>query len=296
MQKSLSVLMTGATGFLGSQVARRLLERGHHLVALCRRASILRRLTQREIEKIHWLHIEENGVRRAFETPIDVVIHTATNYGYRGSSINDILEVNLLLPLQILDYAAQHGVSLFISTDTMLTKFLNDYALTKSHLTDWGRRFADLGKIAFCNLRIEHMYGVGDNPERFTEYVIQACLKNVPHLDLTLGEQYRDFIHVSDVVEVYDRLLSVFYGAPPQFCEFEVGTGVATRVRDFVEMVHRLTESRTELRFGAVPYRLHEIMYACANIEPLKEFGWQPKVKLEDGLRQVIAAIRSRSD
>jgi nucleoside-diphosphate-sugar epimerase len=285
------ILMTGATGFLGSHVARLLLNLGHQITALCRPQSNRRRLSTHESEAIRWLLIQDDWLTRAFENPYDLVIHTATNYGYRGTTVNDILEVNLLFPLQILDRAAQSGVPLFINTDTMLTKFLNDYALTKSHLTDWGRRFAALNKITFCNLRLEHMYGVGDNVERFTDWVIRSCRQHVPHLDLTLGEQYRDFIHVNDVVEVYRVILEQLPLHPTQFFEFEVGTGIATQVRDFVQQVHRMTQSRTELRFGAIPYRPNEVMYACADIKPLQELGWQPRIALKDGLRMVLESL-----
>ncbi len=287
-ETSQTILMTGATGFLGSHVARLFLQHGCSITALCRTSSRTSRLSHQEALAIQWIPIEGNWLHKAFQKQYDAVIHLATNYGYKGTTLNEILEVNLLLPLQILDAAAKAAVPLFISTDTMLTKFLNDYALTKSHLTDWGRRFAERNQITFCNLRIEHIYGAGDNPERFTDMVIRSCLNNAPHLDLTLGEQYRDFVHVSDVAEAYRIIFERLERTPMQFHEFEVGTGIATRVRDFVEQVHRLTHSRTELRFGTVPYRPREIMYACANIEPLRALGWEPRIPLAEGLKRIL--------
>jgi CDP-paratose synthetase len=283
-----NILMTGATGFLGSHVARLFLQRGCSITAISRTHSNKSRFSEDEIRSIHWIPIEADWLEKAFQKKYNAVIHLATNYGYKGTTLNEILEVNLLLPLQILDAAAKAAVPLFISTDTLLTKFLNDYALTKSHLTDWGRRFAERGFITFCNLRIEHIYGAGDNPERFTDMVIRGCRDHIPYLNLTLGEQYRDFVHVSDVAEAYRIVFERLERTPMRFHEFEVGTGVATRVKDFVEQVHRLTKSRTELRFGAVPYRLHEIMYACANIAPLRALGWEPRIPLAEGLKRVL--------
>ena len=55
----------------------------------------------------------------------------------------------------------------------------------------------------FINMRLEHFYGPGDADSKFTAHVMNSCLRNVPELKLTLGEQRRDFFYIEDVVSAY---------------------------------------------------------------------------------------------
>jgi nucleoside-diphosphate-sugar epimerase len=68
-----------------------------------------------------------------------------------------------------------------------------------------------------------------------------------------------------------------------------LGTGQAVRIRDFVKLAHRLSQSRTELKFGALPYREGEIMESAADIGALERLGWRPAFTLEQGLLNTIA-------
>ncbi len=133
------------------------------------------------------------------------------------------------------------------------------------------------------------MYGAFDNDAKFTSHIINTCLENTPELKLTDGEQQRDFIHVDDVVSAFSVLLETVSSEGHIDRDYDLGSGEATPIREFVEMVHRLTGSQTKLRFGALPYRDHEIMHSVANVEVLKKLGWSPKYSLEQGLRQTIS-------
>lgn len=283
------ILLTGATGYLGSQLAKALLDANHSVVALKRKTSSLRRL-ESILPKITLLDVDEPDMRALFSEhgKIDAVVHTATCYGRNGESDSQMVESNLNFPLRLLDAAAEAKVPAFLNTDTVLDKRLNAYALSKAQFAEWGSRFAGQKKIRFFNLKLEHFFGPEDDDMKFTTHVINSCLNNVPELKLTAGEQKRDFIYINDVVAAYLLLLEKQESLIDWFVELGVGSGEAPTIRQFVELVHRLTASNTKLNFGAYPYREGEVMFSRADVEPLKKLGWCCEHTLEQGLKLVI--------
>jgi len=289
------ILLTGVTGFLGSHLAKVMLSDGYEVVALKRISSSLRRI-EPIINDINIIDIEGldfDGLFRDIGN-VDAIIHTATCYGRNKESVSEIFSANTEFPLRLLDAGNRAGVRLFVNTDTILDKYLNLYALSKNQLLQWGRYFSMHEKMRFWNIRLEHFYGPDDDPTKFTAYVINSCLGNVPELKLTKGEQKRDFIYIDDVVSAYMVLLEKIDSCNNVFVEYDVGSGRSISVREFVETAHRLAGSSTRLAFGALPYREGEVMHSEADISELSALGWRCHFDIEAGLNQVINHERSR--
>ncbi|MBS7231929.1 NAD(P)-dependent oxidoreductase [Flavobacterium psychroterrae] len=280
-----TILITGVTGFLGSNLAIELVSQGYKVVALKRKSSSLKRI-ETILPKIYLYDIENIDFLTFFQDihKIDVVIHTATSYGRNNETPWEIFDANTSFPLKLLDGASVANVSKFINTDTILDKFLNLYSLSKNHLLDWGKFYSMRNRIEFINMRLEHFYGPGDDDSKFTSYVINNCISNTTSLKLTLGEQSRDFIYIDDVVSAYIAVLNREKLVDEYFSQYDVGSGKSVTIRKFVETVHKITESNINLEFGAVPYRVGEVMKSKANITALKELGWYCKFSLEEGL------------
>jgi len=287
------ILITGVTGFLGSHLAKAFLAGGHQVLALKRKDSSLSRV-QSIIDDVNLHNVENLDFDKLFrEHPkIDAVIHTATCYGRGSETIHQIFEANTVFPLRLLEAASKGEVGTFINTDTILDKYLNLYSLSKNQFLEWGKFFSMQNKIYFSNMRLEHFYGSGDDDSKFTSFVIRNCIENIPELKLTLGEQNRDFIYIDDVVSAYILLVEKLGQFQNRYIEFDVGSGSAVSIRDFVETVHRMTQSHTRLMFGALPYREGEVMHPRANIEPLSKLGWVCRTSLEQGLMRVIEGYR----
>jgi nucleoside-diphosphate-sugar epimerase len=320
------VLVTGATGFLGSHLCRALIERGHRVVAFRRRSSDVSRLGALA-GQVRW-HLAPDELDAPFSGPgvPDAVIHCAALYGRRGESPVQMLEANTVLPVRLYDIAARRGVPLFLNTDTVLDPALNLYALSKHHAAQWLMRAG--GPTRVLNLKVQHFYGPGDDPTKFITGLIAQCLADVPEIRLTDGRQQRDFIYVSDVVSAMFALLeckapgsgvgvspaigaavpgpdgvgqdapAAAPGHPVQnrpgggFASYEIGSGHPVRVRELVELIHRLTGSRSRLLFGAVPYRPDEPMLTRADTSALRELGWRPRVQLPEGLARTVEELK----
>jgi nucleoside-diphosphate-sugar epimerase len=293
-----TILLTGATGYLGSHLAKAFVCAGHRVAILIRKNSNLSRIRSL-LPYVQVFNIED-GLDKPFHSlcKVHAVVHVATCYGRNGETPYEVFEANLVFPIRLLEVALNFGVESYLNTDTFFnTKnernvCMSSYALSKHQFNEWGRSLGSAGLVKFINLRLEHLYGPLDGAQKFAMYIIRNCLNNVPEINLTLCEQTRDFVHVDDVVQAYVCILDKGSELGMGHHEFGIGSGLAVSVREFVNIVHRLTNSRSVLLFGALPHRKDEIVHSQANTSRLEECGWRCHMSLEQGLQKTIDVER----
>ena len=288
----MKVLLTGATGFLGSHLARALLREGHQVTILKRSTSDCSRLEDIASE-LAACDADAADLLSVLSRhgPFDAVIHAATAYGRRDESDAALVEANVLFPLRLLHACCEQGTGLFVNTDTFSraslaagATHLAGYHLTKKQFAEWGALTAKQHGLTFANMRLEHVYGPGDQPDKFIPFIIRQCMRDGARIALTSGEQKRDFVYVADVVEAYLLVLRQKDSLPARYMDYQVGTGSATTVRELVEKIHSLTRSTAQLQFGALAQRPGELMCSQADTRALQALGWQGRVSMEEGL------------
>lgn len=286
-------LLTGATGFLGSNLLRALLRQNARVIALKRTQSDTWRVSD-VAGACTWYDLDQVPVEEIVAgNAIDVIVHCATDYGRRAVQPTEVIAANLTLPLRLLQAAAGGHVRAFVNTDTVLDKRVSYYSLSKRHFADWMTFFAE--QFVCVNVALEHFYGPLDDRSKFVTRIVCDVLQETAAIDLTPGLQKRDFIYIDDVVAAFERIFEFAMQTRSGYHHFEVGTNVAVPIRDFVAMVKRLTgNTATELRFGALPYRENEVMESHVDTSRLRGLGWAPQTALEEGLRRTIAVERSR--
>lgn len=289
---SLTIGLTGGTGFIGSKILTALVKAGHQVIALHRRDSSSF-LPQHE--RLTWVTV--NRMETELQAKhIDAVIHLATVYE-PSLSLSDMDVINVNLPLRLLECAKLGGCPLFLNTDTFFSKPAFDYP----HMRPYIRSKVELlhrlrlsaqstSGLKVVNVRLEHVYGPDDSPRKFVPFVMRKLMAHEP-LDLTPGEQLRDFIHVQDVVAAYLVLINSANRLPDGVTEIEVGTGTANSVRTFVQTAKKVSGSRSALNFGAQPYRDGEIMHSVANIAAISATGWVPRLTLRNGIISTLNAM-----
>lgn len=286
-----TVLLTGGTGFLGSNLLRRMVDAGFEVILLKRSSSNLVRL-ESLLPRIRVYDIGGETLRQIFrDHHIDLIVHCATNYGRGDVDPSAMLEANLFLPLTLLELGSRHNVPCFINTDTILDKRVSNYSLSKNQFKDWLRLYSS--GMTCINVALEHFYGPRDDQTKFVTFVIRSLLQDVERIPLTKGEQKRDFIYVDDVVEAFYLIFSRCGEMENGFYNFEIGSGQTVTIRDFVTLVQRLVGSgRTILDFGVLPYREHEVMESSVDTSAIRAFGWHCGTSLEDGLGRTISVER----
>ena len=291
-----NILITGATGYLGSHVVHRLTQDDNEpeITVLKRHSSNLNRISG-ITNKLNLVDLESTKLETLFEEhKFDAVLHFATDYGRDfQKSATEILKSNIIFPLELAELCKRYGVKLFLNTDTLLPDSVSPYALSKKQFREWLISFKS--DLIILNVALEQFFGPLDDSSKFVTRVIRSLLNAEPVLPLTIGTQKRDFIFIEDAVDAIIRILESTTEKEKGFYNFEIGTGTLTSVRDFVELAKKLVNnSKTELRFGSVPLRQNEPENIKVNLKAMAEIGWIPKWTLRNALEATISAERSK--
>ncbi|CAH1223739.1 NAD-dependent epimerase/dehydratase family protein [Paenibacillus sp. JJ-223] len=292
----MEILLTGATGFVGSHVLEALLDQGHKVSIITRGSSDLYRVRTRlhEVEQVY--NMDHDDLESIFQTKhFETIIHTATSYG-RNQLLSEQLEANIQYPIRLLELGSKYQATAFINTDTFFAKeqhrsytYLDSYSKSKKFMDGMAKAYAASHPIKYVNMRLEHVYGPKDQKNKFISATIRALLQEAS-LQLTPGEQKRDFVYVKDVAKAYTTVLD-HLDTLSDTTEFEIGRGFSTSIREFVELAHRLTVSSTTLDFGSLSYREGEIMDSYANHKELLALGWKADTDLFAGISAIIESL-----
>jgi CDP-paratose synthetase len=276
-------VITGATGVLGSALVRALLARGDQVAVLSRDPHRLRRINQLPVSA--YPYSAEGMLAVLAAGKVDAVIHAACCYGKSGESADKLLEINALVPLQIA-LAAGTRIGAWVSIGTGLPPAVSFYAQSKKHFVDWLELLPHSQLARRVVVELEHFYGPHDDPEKFVTRVVRSCLRHEA-LNLTIGTQQRDFIHLEDVVS---GILHLINHTQSYFSRIPLGSGEAISVRDLVERIHAISASHAELRFGTVALRSGEPDCCKADITIMRSLGWKPTIALDDGITALVAS------
>lgn len=282
MQHKKTILITGINGFLGSHLAKKF-SSSFKIIGLEYSLDNLFRLGDRSF-KVY--ATANNNLEEVFEKNfIDIIIHTATYYGGKANNIPKIAETNFIVPFYLLDLAIKKNVPIFINTDTVLDRYVNPYALTKKQFLEW--LYFRRNEIKVINLQLEQFYGKESSPNNFIKVMISKLKNNEPVINLTQGDQKRNFVHIYDIVSAFQTILNN-YPLDVNYSEFQVTTGNPISIKELMLLLKDMIGSSSELNFGAIPYRNNELMISKSDNTDLLKLGWEPKYNLIDGLMETL--------
>lgn len=279
-----TILLTGINGFLGSNLAKTL-SKEYNIIGL--EYSLENQF--RIAECNYKVYSAENGISEKIFTEqlIDIVVHTATFYGKNNEDLIHLFNANIYSPFNLLEKAIHHGCQIFVNTDTVLDRFVSPYALTKRQFQEW--LYLRKNEIKVINLQLEHFYGPGASTTNFIAKMINELKNNEPQIDLTLGEQQRDFVYIDDVVNAYLTIITRQNLITDTYSSFQVCTNQLTSIKELMMLLKDLIESKSILNFGAVPYRENELMHSETNNSGLCVLGWNPIYTIKEGLKLTLS-------
>jgi UDP-glucose 4-epimerase len=301
------ILITGVAGFVGSNLARHLLDRGYSVVGIDNLvAGTLENLDPRV--DFHRLDIRAPEIYPLFHD-VDGVFHLAAK-----CSLSDCLShpleaasVNVTGTLNVLEAVRRNKTRKLIYADTSAEyEGIHEFPTSENKVHPIGVYAASKhGGAAFCDsyrelygvdvttVRYFNVYGPAQDWRRVVPPVMSAfIIRMLSGQQPTIygdGEKRRDFIYVDDVNALHERVLQ-----DPRATGrvFNVGSGTNLSVNEVYELIE------AQLRTGITPlYKPDlpgEARITLADISNAQELGWQPAIDVEEGLRRTIRYIQDR--
>ncbi len=299
------VLLTGATGFIGSYVARRLAaEKEVHVSVLARASSDPWRI--RDVAPQPTRIDVDLGDGEALTGALaqarpDVVVHLAWKGVGNAERNAPVQQENLPDTLALIRAAHAAGAKAFVGlgsqaeygpssgalAETAPTHPTTLYGVTKLATCHFARYLCGELGMRYAWVRVFSTYGAMDNPSwMIPSLVLQLLARKKPAL--TKGEQRWDYLHVCDAADAIAKVALT----PTATGVFNLGSGEAGTIRAFVERIRDAIDPSLPLGFGEVPYRPDQVMHLEANIDRLRALGWRPTMPLERGLAETVAWYR----
>jgi nucleoside-diphosphate-sugar epimerase len=306
MGKTERVLVTGGAGFIGSWLSRRLLEKGYKVICVDN-------LSSGRKANIDGLDLEfiRHDVREPLELDVDFVFHLASRASPQDFPKHpiDILLTNSLGTYNMLKLAEEKGARFLLASSSEVygdplqhpqsEEFwgnVNPIGLRSCY--DESKRFSEALAMAFCRkegvdvriARIFNTYGEGmrENDGRVIPNFVNQALADKPITVYGDGSQTRSFCYVADMV---DGLMRLMFSENLEGEVINLGNPSEMSILRLAELIAELTDSKSRIVFE--PLLQDDPARRRPDITKAKQkLGWQPEVKLEDGLKRVIDYFR----
>lgn len=308
------MLVTGASGFIGSHLSRALVEAGAEVHALVRRGSSLWRLGELGQRITVWegdVTDYDSVLRCCRSGRPTAIVHLAGDTGGRRfvgdwAVVDRSVAVNLAGTLNLVHCAVDSGapVSIFVRAggleeygtgptpydETQRERPTSPYSAAQVAATHFCQMLQAHVTFALVTLRPALIYGPSQSEAFFIPGLIRSCLRGVP-FEMSTGEQRRELLYVDDLVDALIRALD-----RPRLrgAIINVGSGEDIAIRDVAEAIVRLMGAPGVLRLGAVAPRPEDLAQLVARSALAEaELGWRPRTTLSTGLQRTVDWYRA---
>ena len=298
------VLITGATGYIGSQMVRRLIGSGGYEVSVLVRPNSDLATLGASLPNII-VHASDGSVESLTavleEARPEVVVHLASLFlsQHRPQDVLPLIQSNVQFGVCLLEAMLQSGVRRFVNTGTAWETMDGPpeyrpvclYAATKRAFEDILRYYEDAHGFSALTLKLYDTYGPDDPRPKLFSLLCRSLTEAEP-LPFSPGEQTLDLTHIEDVTDAYERAIRyvlVKDRALPE--EVHIGSGQDLPLRDVVATFEEALGQRTNIAWGERPYRPREVMKAQADPSAAERvLGWKPAIGLREGIQRTFVS------
>jgi len=309
------IIVTGGAGFIGSHIVDRILKEGYEVL-------VIDDLSQGRLDNISQYLSDENfkfikaDIRdseriNTIVKDADAILHQAAVVSVTRSLEDPAYtnDVNVTGTLNLLKASTNSNVKKFIyasscavygdakaprQSEETPTSPKSPYAATKVAAENYCKTFNRLYGLEAIPLRYFNVYGARQSYGPYSGVItnfIDRLIREEPPVIHGDGEQARDFVDVSDIVEANILALE---RAGVSSDPINIGTGTATSIKDLANLLIDIT-GRRNLKPAFDQPRTGDICHSCADISKARRaLGYEPKVPLREGLVKLLAFTKSQ--
>ena len=291
------VLLTGATGFVGGYLVKRLLKERHEVHVLVRPTTDLA-LFGNDLDRIvsHRHHGTTEGmVELVRNAQPDAVMHLASLFlgEHQSTNVDDLIASNVLLSTQLAEAMAVNEVQLLINVGTSWQHYedgrynpVNLYAATKQAYRSILRYYIEAANLKVINLELFDTYGPNDQRGKLFA-LLDRLRTSGDTLAMSPGDQQLDPVYIDDVSEAFIAALKLLRSDVVQDEEtYSVRSQNPIKLKDLVKTYEDATSSTLNIEWGGRPYRDREVMVPWSRGETLP--GWSSTVTLQEGIKRIL--------
>jgi nucleoside-diphosphate-sugar epimerase len=301
----MKILITGATGFIGSHITEDLVEKGHQVFATCRDRSNFNKCARFK-DHVIWINLDQKEWTSKFKgVEIDLFIHTAwtgvtaaerddwalqlTNFEFAKKMI-DLAIYLKAKKLICLGSQAEYGIYNYKVTEEHLPEPVDAYGAVKLLTLYYFQNVAQKNKIAWYWLRIFSIIGENENKSWLLSQVMDKLLAD-EKIELTPGEQFYDYLYIADFIKALNQIIEWNYD---DSSVYNICSGQPVKIKKLLSMVaEKLNMSPLALKFGVLPYRQNQNMYMVGSPERFETiFGQQKLHSLEEAITNITRSYR----
>jgi nucleoside-diphosphate-sugar epimerase len=294
-------LVTGGTGFIGSNLIRRLISEGWCVHIIMRPNSDLKALATCS-EQIS-LHVHDGSTEELLQiiatAKPDVIFHLASLFlsGHLPKDIVPLIQSNVLFSAQLIEAMNENGIKHLVNTGTSWQHYenkdyspVNLYAATKQAFESILQYYVEAKSLKVITLKLFDTYGPNDPRAKLFTLLRKTAQTQVPLL-MSAGEQLIDLVYIDDVMDAYllasERLLQ---NKVNQHEAFAITSGRPIKLRDLVDTYSQIIGKPVPIEWGARSYRPREVMVPWCGGEKIA--NWEPKVSLSVGITRMEQNIQ----
>ena len=306
------VVLTGGSGFVGANLARRLVAEGHQTHLLVRPGfspwrleSILDRITLHEVD----VHDAERVKAAIGAIAPGWIFHLAAHGAYSWETDAERITRTTVDGMKnLLAAALDAGVEMLVNTGSSSEYGRQDhapsetekavpdtpYGIAKAAATAMCVNAATVHGARACTLRLYSVFGPYEDPRRFVPSLIVHGRRGM-FPPLVSAATARDFVFVDDVVDAYLAAARHTSGEPGAI--YNVGTGVQTTIGDAVEVARRTLRIPGEPRWSSMPARVWDTDTWVADSRKIRaDLGWAPRVTFADGFERMATWLEGHPE
>ena len=296
------VIITGATGAVGTALIRELVSNGIEVLIFCRQGSARNeRIPKHELVSIRYCSLDqlatiENDTGKQY----DAFFHFAWA-GTTGASRNDMYlqNLNVRYALDAVGAAKRFGCKVFVGAGSQA-----EYGRVEGTLKPETPAFPEMGYgyaklcaglmtrdyahqegLKHIWVRILSVYGPGDGNQSLVMSVINT-LKQGGIPQCTKGEQVWDYLYSGDAARAFR--LAAEKGIDGK--TYVLGSGHGRPLAEYIQDIKEVVKPEAEIAFGAIPYGTRQVMYLCADTSALNvDTGWSASTDFKTGITSIIA-------